>query len=165
MRYRGGLLFRDKPVRLCRKNVGFSMCFWVLLTLPYHASGPFLKRPLPRTIKALIQSECRFSYFVPLFISGIQHIRIAPFLPAWADADMVIKRWNSERRPAIPYGFLAWGFARGQRVVSPCPSFLQWPNGMRIRRNPAVMAKTIAHLPRKVKLKLNGAKMETRNCF
>ena len=27
VRYRGGLLFRNKPVRLCRKNVGFSMCF------------------------------------------------------------------------------------------------------------------------------------------
>ena len=40
MRYRGGLLFRNKPVRLCRKNVEFSMCFRVLLTLPYHASGP-----------------------------------------------------------------------------------------------------------------------------
>ena len=39
-RYRGGLLFRNKPVRLCRKNVEFSMCFRVLLTLPYHASGP-----------------------------------------------------------------------------------------------------------------------------
>ena len=40
MRYRGGLLFRNKPVRLCRKNVGFSMCFRALLSLPYHASGP-----------------------------------------------------------------------------------------------------------------------------
>ena len=40
MRYRGGFLFRNKPVRLCRKNVEFSMCFRGVLTLPYHASGP-----------------------------------------------------------------------------------------------------------------------------
>ena len=39
MRYRGGLLFRNKPVRLCRKNVEFSMCFRGVLTLPYHASA------------------------------------------------------------------------------------------------------------------------------
>ena len=54
-------------------------------------------------------------------------------------------------------GYSLWisrlGFARGQRVVSLCPSSLQWPNGMRIRRNPAVDRGKIAHICRKVKLR------------